>query len=67
VAQRFDNAEAMLRAWRVCFEGIEAVILSDHDEVDNAVSWMRWSYRLKSVGKGSLNWQQEEKRLGRAR
>lgn len=30
--QRFDNAEEMLRAWRDCFEGIEAPgALSDHD------------------------------------
>ncbi len=30
--QRFDNAEEMLRAWRECFEGIEAPgTLSDHE------------------------------------
>lgn len=30
--QRFDNAEEMLRAWRGCFEGIEAPgTLSDHE------------------------------------
>jgi serine/threonine protein kinase len=30
--QRFDNAEEMLRAWRDCFEGIEAPgTLSDHE------------------------------------
>ncbi|MCE9553877.1 MAG: BREX system serine/threonine kinase PglW [Planctomycetes bacterium] len=32
-AQRFDNAEEMLRAWRNCFEGIEEPgSLSDHDD-----------------------------------
>lgn len=31
-AERFDNAEEMLRAWRHCFEGIEQPgALSDHD------------------------------------
>ncbi len=29
--QRFDNTEEMLRAWRGCFEGIEAPGTSDHE------------------------------------
>jgi serine/threonine protein kinase len=33
VAQRFHNAEEMLRAWRLCFEGIdEPCSLSDHPD-----------------------------------
>jgi serine/threonine protein kinase len=34
-AERFDNAEEMLRAWRCCFEGIEQPgTLSDHDDAE---------------------------------
>jgi hypothetical protein len=34
-AERFDNAEEMLRAWRRCFEGIgQSGTLSDHDDVE---------------------------------
>ena len=34
-AERFDNAEEMLRAWRFCFEGIEQRgTISDHDDVE---------------------------------
>jgi serine/threonine protein kinase len=34
-AERFDNAEEMLRAWRFCFEGIEQPgTLSDHDDAE---------------------------------
>jgi hypothetical protein len=34
-AERFDNAEEMLRAWRFCFEGIEQPgTLSNHDDVE---------------------------------
>ena len=34
-AERFDNAEEMLRAWRSCFEGIgQPGTLSNHDDVE---------------------------------
>ena len=58
VAQRFDNAEAMLRAWRVCFEGIEAGILSDHADVDDAELQARlahatWDTPIVELGLGT--------------
>ena len=57
VVERFDNAEAMLRAWRACFEGIEAGILSDHAEVDDAELQARlahatWDTPLVELGLG---------------
>lgn len=57
VSQRFDNAETMLRAWGVCFEAIEAGILSDHADVDDAELQARlthatWETPIVELGLG---------------
>lgn len=55
--QRFDNAEEMLRAWRHCFEGIEAPgTLSDHDneaELRKLLSAAELETSLSELGLGT--------------
>jgi len=42
-AERFDNAEEMLTAWRHCFEGIEEPVSSEHED------WEEFRKRLDAA------------------